>query len=1030
MVRYLLKHPIAVIMSFLACVILGAVTCGVLPVSLLPDIDIPKMTVQVAQSGTTARELENTVVAPVRRQLLQVGGLSDITSETRDGLGLIHLSFDFGTNTDLAFIEVNEKIDAAMSNLPKEVTRPKVIKAGAADLPVFYIHMTLRDDPPFAGGDEGRFLELCDLVEEIIKRRIEQLPQVAMADVTGIPGRQVLLTPHAERMEMYGVSLSDIENLLTANNVEPGNLTIRDGAYEYSVSVNTTARTPEELADLYLQSSGRLVRLGDLCDVQATTQRESGRSIYAGCRAITLAIIKQGDENMADLKREVQASLDRFAQQYPDVEFHISRNQTELLDYTISNLRQNLVLGLLFIFLIVYLFMGNVRSPLVIGLSMISSVVITFLFFYLFNVSMNIISLSGMIMAVGMMIDNAIIVTENIMQYREQGLTLMRAAARGTTEMIFPMLSSTLTTIVVFVPLVFISGIAGALFFDEAFTISVGLLVSYLVGIWLLPVLWVVIQRTRLRRKGRGRGSVERRSLHWMEQAYERGVNFTFGHKRAFVAGFVVTVVLCPLLFLGIRKERMPATPQHECQVRIAWNEPLHTAENTARVEALMAELQLLDLVSAHLEQSAYVGTTDFLLGGDNPPEADEAELYVDAGSAEGLRLALEAVDRWLANHYPEAERSVLPSETLFERIFTTGEADVEARLHSSNTNLRDDVPAIEALRSDISGSLRAGALLPKDEAPAPYPTRPLRILELNRARMLLYGVTYADLERTLKTAFRSNTVTTLRSYSRYMPIVVAGEEQTLEECLHTTLIETRADSLGRKAGVPLDELMRLRYSAAPRTIRGMKSGEYIPYTVATTTRPQPVVDSIRAAVRRAPEWNVDFAGGYVASARMMQELAVVLAVSLLLMFFILSAQFESFVLPLIVLLEIPIDTAFALALLWATGNTLNLMSAIGIIASCGVVINDSILKLDAIGTLHRGGMPMIAAIHEAGRRRLRPIVMTTLTTVLAMLPMLLTTDLGSAIQQPLAVAMIGTMTIGTLVSLFFIPLVYALVRK
>ena len=453
MVKFLIHRPIAVLMAFTACFIVGLVTYFSLPVSLLPDIDIPQITIQVSSENASARELENTMVAPVRRQLMQVSGLSELRSETRDGSGIIRLSFEFGTNTDLAFIEVNEKIDAAMNSLPKDAVRPKAVKASATDIPVFYLNLTLKQDVPYAETDDRAFMDMCELAENVVKRRIEQLPQVAMADMTGVPQRMLRIVPDVDRLEAIGMGIADLENILSANNVEPGSMLVRDGYYEYNIRIASLLRTPEDVENIYFNADGRILQLKDVCSVQSVTQNETGRSLAGGRRAVTLAIIKQSEENMDNLKRELKETTDYFASIYPDIDFSISRNQTELLDYTISNLQQNFTLGFLFIFIVAVFFIGDVHSPLVIGITMITSVVITFFFFYICRISLNVISLSGLILAVGMMIDNAIIVTENVSQYREKGYSLKRAAVAGTSEMITPMLSSSFTTIAVFVPL-------------------------------------------------------------------------------------------------------------------------------------------------------------------------------------------------------------------------------------------------------------------------------------------------------------------------------------------------------------------------------------------------------------------------------------------------------------------------------------------------------------------------------------------------------------------------------------------------
>ncbi|MDE5760908.1 MAG: efflux RND transporter permease subunit, partial [Bacteroides sp.] len=580
MVKFLIQRPIAVLMAFTACFIVGMVTYFTLPVSLLPDIAIPEITVQVSAQNTSARELENTVVKPLRQQLIQVAKLKDMDSETRDGAGIIRLSFDYGTNTDLAFIEVNEKIDAAMNNLPKDTERPKVIKASATDIPVFYLNLTLKNDSAYGKTDERAFLDLCEFAENVIKRRIEQLTEVAMVDVTGLLERQLQIVPDPDKLAVLGLTVEDIEKVLLQNNVEPGSMIVRDGYYEYNIKFSTLLRTEEDVRNILLRKGGRIVRLGDFCRVEVVPVVEKGVSISNGKRAVTLAVIKQADENMDDMKQAVNQTMDYFRKVYPDIDFSVSRNQTELLDYTISNLQQNLSLGFLFICIVAVLFLGDIKSPFIIGLSMVVSIVICFLFFYFFNMSLNIISLSGLILALGMMIDSSIVVTENISQYRERGYSLKRACVAGTSEVITPMLSSSLTTIAVFVPLIFMSGIAGALFYDQAFAVTVGLLVSYFTGIMLLPVLYILVYRMGLR----GKSWFSRVRInnplkeHTLDRFYDAGVDWVFSHKLISTLFCVVSIPLCVFLFFFIGKERMPEIALNELIARVEWHENIHVA--------------------------------------------------------------------------------------------------------------------------------------------------------------------------------------------------------------------------------------------------------------------------------------------------------------------------------------------------------------------------------------------------------------------------------------------------------------------
>jgi multidrug efflux pump subunit AcrB len=1008
MIRFLLNKPVAVLMACTAFFIMGLVTYFTLPVSLLPDIAIPEITVQVTGANASARELENTVVKPVRQQLMQVSRLRDIRSETRDGSGLLRLSFDFGVNTDLAFIEVNEKIDAAMNYLPREVERPRVIKANATDIPVFCLNLTLASAQDRGG--ETDFLTLCEFAESVIRRRIEQLPEVAMVDVTGTASRQVQIVPDMRMLDAAGIRLEDLESAISSNNIEPGSMTVRDGYYEYNIRFSSLLRTEEDVENIYIRRNGRIFQLKDLAGVSVVPVKETGYSLSNGKRAVTLAIIKQSEENMANMKASLQEVIDYFSDAYPEIEFSISRNQTDLLDYTISNLKQNLSLGFIFIFIVAVLFLGDVKSPAVIGLSMIVSLVVCFLFFYLFHLSLNIISLAGLILALGMMIDSSIVVTENIAQYRAMGHSLEDACDKGTVEVIGPMLSSTLTTIVVFVPLVFMSGIAGAIFYDQALAVTIGLIISYFTGIMLLPVLYKIASPkvsagTSRAGKARARG----------EAFYTIGVDFVFRHKATSLAYLFLSVPLCAYLFMEMPKSRMPAIDQNELLTFIDWNESIHLDENRRRVEALFRETR-----DEGMEYTAYVGRQQFLLNREQELSQSEAELYFKTPETAGIALLQQKVGQWLEAHYPSAVFTFQPPETVFEKLFVTGEADVVAELSPRN---RSEAPspasihAIESMMRDAAGHTPTG--IPFDNQ---------LTISIDREKLLLYNVDYNTVYRTLRTAFKKNEAGMLRSYQQYLPIVVAGGEQTVGEMVRSTLVP---DSTGRETA-PLSAFVTITPGEDLKTITAGKNGEFIPfsfYDVKDADRlmkdARRSVDRFTAGVSSGDTWDVDFSGSVFSNRRMLNELVVILAVSLLLMYFILAAQFESFVQPLIVLLEIPIDVAAALLLLWVCGHTLNLMSAIGIVVTCSVIINDSILKLDAINILRKEGKPLLEAIHEAGRRRLRPIVMTSLTSIFAMAPLLFSFDMGSELQKPLSIAMIAAMAVGTAVSLFIIPLVY-----
>ena len=1024
MIHFLLRRPIAVFMAFTACFIVGIVTYKTLPISLLPDIAIPEITVQVTGENTSARELENTVMHTLRAQLMQVGRLEDLRSETRDGSGIVRMRFEHGTNTDLAFIEVNEKIDVAMSYLPKSTARPRVIKASATDIPVLYLNLTLKDEKANAPDVDERFLELCDFADNVVRRRIEQLQEVAMVDISGLTHKQVQIVPQHSKMEALGITTRDIENALANSNVEPGSMTVREGYYEYNIRFSTVVRTVEDIENIPLRHDGRIMQLGELVHVRLVPATETGLTQYNGKRSVSLAIIKQADENMARMKSALNGTVRSLQYANPDINFDISRNQTELLDYTLTNLQQNLTLGFLFILIVAVLFMGGVRSPIVIGICMVVAIIISFIFFYLCGMSLNIISLSGLILAEGMMIDNAIIVTENITQYRDAGHSIDDACMRGTNEVITPMLSSSLTTIAVFIPLVFISGIAGAIFYDEAFAVTVGLIASYITGIILLPVLYKIVfslslpkgwkrrlQNHRLTEKVSKVGSLNLNTP--LSRFYDKGIEWVFAHKTVTVLFTLLSIPLCVLMFNIMPKERMPETSRTELSVYIDWNENIHLNDNRRRMEELEA------FCTAYAEESStHIGIQQYLLE-KSLVSTTEAELYLRTATPQQLELLQQALHKELSTRYPQATASYHEPENVFERIFDTNEPELVVELYNRDKEKQNDI----VLLREMEGSINRIA---GEKATAPSTGQQIN-LTINRERLLMYGVTYDEITRLLRTALRDNKIATLRSYQSYLPITIAGDEHTLDGILNRTFVTIPAtDGSKVRHQVPLRAFVTQSRGESIKTITAGMAGEYVPYTFAGTARAKEIAADVRESLRgNADDWEASFSGAYFSSNKIIDELVIVLFISLLLMYFILTSQFGSFVQPLIVLAEIPIDVGFALVVMHLLGISLNLMSAIGIVVSCGIIINDSILKLDMINVLRGEGVPLLEAIHTAGSRRLRSIVMTSLTTMLAMVPLLFTHDFGSELQRPLAIAMISTMTVGTLVSLFVIPLIY-----
>lgn len=1007
---FLVRRPIAVIMAFLAFVIIGAVMYKTLPVSLLPDIAIPQITIQASDADMSSAELENTVVSPLRNNMLQVNGLDEITSQVRDGIGIITLKFKFGTNTDYAYIEVNEKIDAAMNNLPPSIKRPKAIKASATDIPVFYLNISLKDD----NGDNGQFLQMCQAVENIIRRRVEQLPEVAMADMTGVPSQCIMVTPDMNKMRVYGLEIQDITSALQTNNREAGSLRVKDGIYEYTIKVATLLTGVNDVENIFIKSGERIIQLKDVCKIETSTLKEQGMSLSGGKRVVTLAVIKQSDEGLDAMRGRIEEIVSQFSVQFPNLDFEISRNQTELLDYTISNLKQNLIIGFILIIFVAVMFMGGLRSSMVIGISMITSVIITFIPFYIFGRSMNIVSLSGLILVVGMMIDNSLIVCENITQWQQRGRTLRASCVGATKELITPLLSSSLTTVAVFVPLVFIDGMAGAIFSDQAFAITAGLAVSYVVGIVLLPVVYRVFSAKSVAKKG----YEHKGHIQTISSGYGKVFVFILNHKNSVVLAVLLTLPICWLMFSVIDKSKMPEIDYTEQVANIEWNDDINIEENRRRTELLLNAVK--DIPT---EYTAYVGVQDYVVDQANQLSKTESELYWKTSSPDSIAPLVDRVRQWLNHNYPNASVKFSPPVTIFEKLFETAEADIVAQLSERGyAASADEIKDIESkIKNGVSESHSSNlAFVPQ------------KVLLIDRQALQLYGVSLSSLQSLITDVVAGEQVTELHSYNQYMPVIIKGGDNSVEKFIENnsiTLVD-KTQSTPSYTYIPIRRLVKLTTAQELKTVTAGKNGRYVPIYFYDVEDAEKLCAEIRKIVQEDSRWNVDFSGAFYGNKAMIKQLAVILLISIMLMYFIMCAQFESFLQPLIVMVEIPIDVCFALVVLWLSGCSLNLMSGIGIIVSCGIIVNDSILKLDTINELRKQGMSVLDAVHTAGQRRLRAIVMTSLTTIGAALPILFTSDMGSELQRPLAVAMIATMVIGTFVSLFVMPLIYIVLVK
>jgi multidrug efflux pump subunit AcrB len=1006
MIKFLIHRPIAVLMTFLAILTLGIIASRLLPISLMPDIDIPEITVQVSRPGESARQIEDGIISSMRYHLMQVPHLDDLSTESRDGRATIRLRFNFGADINYAFIDANEKVDAAMRYLPADMDRPAIIKATASDLPVFYINTWMEDI------DDVGFMEMSELVQSVIVKRLEQLPEVAMVDATGHLEPELYIEPNEALLKSIGLTHHDLTSALDQNNLSLGSIEVADGQYRFNVRFASRLRTVDDVKNIRLRAGPRLMKLEDLAAIGLRPGNREGAFLQNAAPAMSLAVIKQSDARMEDLKVRVSDLLTLLKHDYPTVHFEMVRDQTSLLDYSINNLLSNLIIGGLLTFIILFFFLKDARSPWLIGVSVPASLVISLLFFHMAGMSLNIISLSGLILGVGMMIDNSIIVIDNITQHIERGANLSESCTRGTNEVIRPLISSMLTTCAVFVPLIFISGISGAIFYDQAMAVAIGLLASLIVSITLIPVLYHLINR-RIEKTGRVSGGkvtriLQRINLFKTEEIYEKGFHRAFRHRKMVILFFVLLIVPGVLLGWLMPRERFPKFTHDDIFMSIDWNEKVNIDENIKRVNELHEMASSLN-ASHH----AYVGTQKFRLHKDMDQSVSEAMLYFKSKNPEAIGALKMALTNQIKAHWPKAVFTFQQPETIFDKLFQQDESFLVARISDNKSGGIPDINTIEQIATDISGS--------HGEYTAPPADSHIEIAT-NPEMMALYDVDHNALFNKLQSALNAWEVGVLHTGSQYVPIVIGSSPEPVNQLINECKVVNR-----HNLEIPIKALVTLHTKNDYKVLYGSSQGAYVPIEIPSITGKTPprFMSQTGDQLKRKFDVNTVFTGSWFASRQLIKELLIVLLISLTLLYFILAAQFESLTQPLILLLEVPIDIAGALLMLWLFGGTINIMSMIGIVVMSGVIVNDSILKIDTINRLRGEGMPLLEAIETGGNRRLKPIIMTSITTILALVPVLWGTGMGSELQRPLALTIIGGMILGTIVSLYFIPLCY-----
>lgn len=1052
LIDFSLQRRVTIAMACVAVVLFGLVAFGRLPINLLPDLSYPSLTIETRLPGAAPGEVETLVSRPVEEAVGVVAGVQRLTSRSRPGLSQVTLEFEWGRNMDFASLDVREKLD--LIRLPEQADDPLVLRFDPANDPVMRLYLT--------GG--ANLYQLRYVGEEVLKKDLESGEGVAAIKVNGGYEEEIQVHIDEGKLALVGLSIADVSERLGQENVNQAGGSLYEEEARYLVRSNNEFLGLQDVMETVLVSqAGRIVRVRDVAEVSRGHKRREVVTRFGGEEAVELALYKEGDANTVQVANSVRARLETVESELPEgIELVTGVDQSEFIRASIREVLMNALVGGAIATLVLLLFLKNPVSTLIIGLSIPISIITTFFLMYRTGTTLNIMSLGGLALGVGMLVDNAIVVLEAIFKHREAGASSFDAARRGASEVGKAVAASTLTTVAVFLPVVFLSGIAAQLFRDMALTVSFSLLASLAVSLTLIPMLAAMLGAVgtenaaptsddgpdgRVRRVLRfvlvGIPSYGVKILRFAGYWLVRGIAilvrpissvFDAGMlrlSRAYpellrlalrsrplvlalaLAAFTGTLLLVPRLGFDL----IPTFSQGEFNYRVELPEGT-PIEVTDRFLAGTQQVLAGDERVASI--SSIAGGSGLNLASTGTEGENVGRIQVRMGSGQGADAEEEviaALRRALAQ--TEGVRFEFERPTYFS--FRT---PIEVEVYSDN--LDELHPAAAALRSrmeEIPGivDVRSSAELGNPE---------LQIV-FDRAKLAQLDLTLGDVAATVRSKIQGDVATRLLEGDREIDIVARSVEPT------GASVETvRRFIIAQRDGVPirLNAVANISIAEGPSEIRrlGQRRAAVISANVAGRDMGSVAADVREAIGEQVPSAGVTMAlsGQEEERSRSLRGLLLAMALAIFLVYLVMASQFESFLHPLVIIFSLPLGAIGVVAALFITGKSISIVAMIGVVMLAGIVVNNAIVLVDAVNQRRRAGMSRADALVAAGSDRLRPILMTSMTTVLGLLPMALGLGEGAELRAPLAITVIGGLTLATLLTLVVIPVVYTLIDR
>jgi hydrophobic/amphiphilic exporter-1 (mainly G- bacteria), HAE1 family len=1017
----LLNRPITAIILILAAFIFGSLALNELSVDLLPDVDSPNLVVRTDWQGASPREVETRINERLEAVLSTVPGIERVHGFARQGQSVIDLSFRWGHNMDLAFLNVREKLDQVQYILPEQASRPQLIFNTTADEPIAVLAITAKDRPNDLFDTR---LSLKRWAEQVFSRRLEQAEGIAQVVPVGAVEPEVQIRYLPREIDRYGLTLTQVQGLVRDANLFTSSGELRDGWYRYSMKIESRIRELDDLERVPLTRLGQglILTLGEVADISMDEADPASFATLEGERVLNLLVKKEFGSNTVEVFDTLMPLVEQMQEMYPNIGIEVLREDATFIRRSINNLLQTLLVGGILAFFVLFAFLNDIRTPFTIGIAIPVSIFITFFVMYGSGIQLNIVSLSGLTLGIGLLLDNAIVVLENINRHTPGAPSVKRAAATGTKEIALAVTASTFTTISVFLPLIFLGGFEGAFFQDQAWTLSISLLASLFVALIILPVLVVqILERRKKRAEQRGDGSGQlntRTFFNNMLEWYEGSLQRVLKRPVWMIATATFLIAAAGYAFMVVPKTMLPEDEPSLVTYRV------QLPGNTS----LPSTMQAADALKLRLQQTG--------LG--------EGRIQMEGGYTDQTNLAnlaREGLNKFTVSVPVSGYREARATEDLmrqFDTDFSGWSVEPVAATQSWSALIGADQPPVlfriigmnrdesEYRATELQQKLAENGLSVQFRKQYDQ-TVDTWNLRFRTDRMLQLGIQEQEVIRYLESITRGSFVTDWNREDERIGIRLMGRQSQIRDPEQISL------RLGARE-IPLSYLAAIERAEEPEQLERVNQTPVLSYVADWELADwwwnrAKTQEALREFIRETAT-EVQVAGNALMVQNLMTDMGKLLLLSILIIYIILAIQFENLKYPLIIILAVPFAWVGSLLIMWITGTGLNAMSFMGVLILTGIAVNDSILKVDFMRRYLADTGNLREAIELAGKHRFRPVVMTSVTTILALVPMLIPFGEGYAFRQSLALALMGGMVTSTILTLYLIPVIFGWVEK